>query len=647
MKLGKHLRSLYRSPLKTGLTLLLLAAAAFLFLYNLSEYSVSDREYREARDRYEGVLTVEDVMPPERKNTLYDYFLLADPTNPAETYGKAEYADSHHESLRRTTQEEMAALPHISRVERRYMTAGVSPDYIRLETDWSYFPYYARCVLAGTVTQIQPAFGGSILARAYPEVGEEGFQAVSVMDWEVLAGDEAWLRGDEEQRIEMWLLPDELKGSLVELGWADFNTRFCFLTLDPDYFWSDFERLEVGRRYVFVLRNNRADGHSDSQKEAEESEAGIRNWALHRFYMGDDTRKGWWPYVTDITDLPETYLETEEFAPLRELIQVTNDDVHTFDVVYTGDMAAIRRVAQGRIVCEEGRFLTPADEGQPVCVVNTDVLEAYGLKVGDTLTLDLGNYLCEQYAPLGAIASTQGRHATEFTRQEFTIVGSWRDLNEGKHAQRDLYWCYSNNAIFVPASFLPDCVNKDTYEAKPGEVSFIVGAAEEIVPFMEEVLPNLEAEDRLYEFSDGGWSIIAEDLIQARSLALVKLLIFAAAALFALVLTVWLFIGRKKREYGILRALGMPKGEAGNRLFIPFLLLGILSAVLGLIIARIVTLRQLTAAAEETAIHEPAGIGLFLLGAVSFLILLAAIALVGLGLIRRKSVLELVQEKNK
>ena len=35
MKIGTHLKSLYRSPLKTALTLLLLAAAAFLFLYNL------------------------------------------------------------------------------------------------------------------------------------------------------------------------------------------------------------------------------------------------------------------------------------------------------------------------------------------------------------------------------------------------------------------------------------------------------------------------------------------------------------------------------------------------------------------------------------------------------------------------------------
>ncbi len=642
----QHLKSLYRSSLKTGLTLLLLAAAAFLFLYNLSEYAVSDREYREARDKYEGVLTVEDSVVPENRMPFNeDHFLLADATNPADTYGLAEYADTHHESLRQDTLAELEALPHISRIERRYMTAGVSQDYMRLDTDSNYFSYDARCILEGTVTLIQPAFSASTtLPLIAPEAAEDGFQAVSIMDWKVLAGDERWLRGEEEQRIEIWLVPDEERDNPAHFRYPNGN-NLAFLTLDPDYFVSDFARLEVGRRYVFVLRNDFTDGHADSQEEAEASNAGLMNWYIHRFYMGDDTRKGWWPYVTDITDLPEGWLETDEFAPLRELIQVTNDDVHTFDMVYTGDMAAIRRVAQGRIVCEEGRFLTPADEGQPVCMVNTDVLEAYGLKVGDTLTLDLGNYLCEQYAPLGAVASTQGRHATEFTRQEFTIVGSWRDLNEGKHAQRELYWCYSNNAIFVPAPFLPDCVNKDTYEAKPGEVSFIVGAAEEIVPFMEEVLPKLEAEDRLYEFSDGGWSLIADDLIQAKNLALVKLLIFSAAALFALVLTVWLFIGRKKREYGILRALGMPKGEAGNRLFIPFLLLGILSAALGLIIARIVTLRQLTAAAEETAVHEPAGFGLFLLGALGFLILLAAIALVGLGLIRRKSVLELVQEK--
>ena len=635
----KHLKSLYRSPLKTALTLLLLAAAAFLFLYNLSEYSVSSREYREARDRYEGVLTLDsEPLPMEKMNPLFDFFLHTDPTNPADTYGMAAYSDYHQPDFDEEIAAMLEGLDHVSRTERRFMTAGVSPDYMRLDTDFKMFPYYARCVLEAEIKNIEPIISDSALKFGHSLV-KEGLISLKLTDWKVLGGDPEWLWGLEDQQVEVWASDDGAKGQGDRIFYTDFSTRCLFLVLDPDLFLSDVEKLEEGRRYVFVLRNNRTDGYDGSPAP----EDGL----IHMFFFGDDFRKGWWPYITEITDLPEGWLETGEFAPLRELIQVTNDDIHTFDVVYGDDMTAIRRVSDGRIVCDEGRFLTPADAGQPVCVVNSDLLEACGLKVGDTITLDLGNYLCEQYAPLGGVAVTRGRHATAFDRQTFTIVGAWRDLNEGKHAPRDLYWCYSNNAIFVPSAFLPDCVNQDTYAPKAGEISFVVGNAEEITAFVEDCLPQVEAMGLSCQFSDGGWLQIADELIQAKNLSLVKLLIFSGAALFALILTVWLFIGRKKREYGILRALGMPGGEAGSRLVTPFLLLGVLAAAIGLLISRIVSLRQLAAASEEAGAHAPAPFGLFLLGALGFLVLLALAAFIGLLLIRRKSILELVQEKQK
>ncbi len=631
----KHLKSLYRSPLKTALTLLLLAAAAFLFLYNLSEYSVSGREYREARDRYEGVLTIDSVpLKMETLGSAYDYFLHTDPTNPAKTYGKVNYADFHLPDVEAETVSTLLNMPYISRAERRYMTAGVSQDYLRLDADQNWFAYHARCILAAEVKGIEPAFDVSTLLPFSDALAEEGMLALTLTDCEVLAGDPAWLRGYEEQQLELWPARDECRGEYHRILMFDYTTRLAFNTLDPDYFLSDVQKLEVGRRYVFILRNCYTDGHGGQYSN---DELGL----THMFYMGDDFRKGWWPYFTDITDLQEGWLETEEYAPLRELIQVTNDDVHTFDVIYGDDMAAIRRVADGRIVCDEGRFLTPADAGQPVCVMNTELMETYGLKVGDRITLDLGNYLCEQYAPLGAVASTKERHATAFDRQTFTVIGSWRDLNEGKHAQRDLYWCYGINSVFVPASFLPECVNRDTYAPKAGEISYVVGNAEKIMSFVKESLPKLDATDYNYQFSDGGWLQIADELTQAKSIALLKLLVFSGAALFALVLTVWLFIGRKKKEYGILRALGMPKGAASGQLFIPFLLLGIVAAVIGLAAARIVTVRQLAAG------HAPASLSLFFLGALCFLILLALTAFIGLLLIRRRSVLELIQEKRK
>ena len=424
-RLSSQFKSLSRSPVKSGVTLLLLTAAAFLFLYNLTEYTVSARQYREARGRYEGVLTVE-ASAVKKVGTMPDFFLMTDPTNPGRTFDRVHYEEYHQESVSQELVDALSSLPYISRVERRFMTAGVSPDYCRLDTDIHLFPYASRAVLVATIGEktIDPDESG-LIAKGYPTIAKDGFQYITLENIEMQAGDPAWLKGDWAQKIELHIPREELRDQYIRLFWTDYVTvRDCMFSIDPRLYMEDVEALKVGRRYVFALRNN----------------SNIRS-TTHFFNVGDDSLVDWWPYFTDVTDLSEGWLETDEFAALRELIRVTNDDVHTFDVVYGDDMKAIRRVAQGRIVCDEGRLIGPADAGQPVCVVSTDFLKLNGLQVGDAITLNLGNYLCEPYAPLGAVASTRGRHATEFKTQEFTIIGAWRDLNEGNHVPRDLHWC--------------------------------------------------------------------------------------------------------------------------------------------------------------------------------------------------------------
>ena len=661
MKMRSFIQSLYRSPLKSALTLLLLAAAAFLFLYNLSEYSVADREYREARDRYEGVLTVEEHPVPDQSGGL-ELFLLADETGRNGNYGvpftegdlDLTYENYHQQSLEEAQIEKLGALPHISRVERRYLTAGVSPDYIRLDTDYHFYPYDYRCIITATV---KSRFLDSVHDPGPWATFSSMFDSLESVEWleledvDLLAGDPAWLwnqlqdRPYEEHVMYLQTVKEEYQGretdTFVYRMERKGSGRIAMQTTENHVFPEEVSVLQPGHRYLLVLRNNSVE---ELVKPTEEYLERYPSGFFHEFDVGDDAVAGWWPYFTDITDLPENWLETDDFADLRELIRVTNDDVHTFDVVFCDDMAAQRRAAESRIVCEDGRFITPEDAGKPVCVVNEAVLKTYGLTVGDTITLDLGNYLSEQYAPLGAVAVTRGRQNTEYTRQTFTIIGSWRDLNEGNHHNRDLHWCWSNNAIFVPTAFLPECRNGEGHEFKPSEISFVVGNAEDIPAFVEECLPQVEAMGLIYLFSDGGWLDVAEDLMRARSLALVKLLIFSGASLFALLLTVWLFIGRKKREYGILRALGMRQGEASNRLFIPFLLLGALATILGFLAARIVTAYQLTHSATA---HVSAELGLFLLGGLGFLALLAALSFGCVLLIRRESILELIQEKQK
>ena len=611
-----HIRNLIRSPLKTGLTLLLLAAAAFLFLYNLSEYAATSRQYTEAKTHYQGVLTVEEESVAEQVDARYAFFLLTDETNPGRTWDRFTYEEYHHRSLSPETVEALSVLPFVSRAERRYMTAGVSGEYLRLDTDQNYFAYNSRLILEGTLAGTEEyTIARNMVGIRWYDLG--ACRTLTLTDVRLLAGDPEQLERKAEVKVDVAVLSEDFRDAYtMRYDGGGYMNRAAANTLDLGIFLEDVEALESGRRYIFVLR-------------------GVNPWTEDHFNVGDDTRIGWWPYFTDVTDLPENYLSTGEFAPLRELIQVTEDDLHTFDMVYGDDMAAIPRVTEGRILCMEGRFLSPEDAGQPVCVVSTDFLETYGLSVGDTLTLELGNYLCEQYAPLGAVASTRGRYSTRFKTQTFTIVGAYLDLNEGKHVNRDFYWCYSNNAIFVPAAFLPDCVNGETYTPKPAELSFVVGNAEDIIPFMEQCLPRVEDLGLTYTFSDGGWPQVGKELVQARDLALVKLFIFAAAALFALVLTIWLFITRKKREAGILRALGMNRGEATGRLFIPLVMLGTVSAVLG------------TLAAFLFAGEAAASALLLCLGALGFLVLLALLAWGGIRLIQRRSIWALVQEGRK
>ena len=114
-----HVRNLIRSPLKTGLTLLLLAAAAFLFLYNLSEYAATSRKYSEAKAHYQGVLTVEEESVAEQVDARYSFFILTDETNPGRTWERFSYEEYHHRSLSPETVEALSALPFVSRAELR------------------------------------------------------------------------------------------------------------------------------------------------------------------------------------------------------------------------------------------------------------------------------------------------------------------------------------------------------------------------------------------------------------------------------------------------------------------------------------------------------------------------------------------------
>lgn len=571
MKSSLWIKTLFRSPVRTIVTWVLLLAAAFQFTLSLTDYLSTRRGLQEAKDRMKGTLSLEHApgldpnAPGMRAST--NLFLMYDPTGPGTGMVQFDTQQYHAAPITAAELDTLAALPGVAGVELRSMTAGVS-DYIRQEytTETTVLICYKdRLVLEATVAARDPDVSRDAgFFYNIPSVGNrnvldtEASCVLTLEDIQVLGGDPEALPLDIERGNELFApaIREELREEPLLCGY--YNCVFFQNRLYAE----DLSGIEVGRRYVFVVR---VDLSSHDARTA-------------RLTFGDDTIMNWWPYFTDVTDLPEDYLEGEDFAPLRELIRITTDDWHTLDVVYANDMSVIRRAADLRLVPAEGRFLEPEDAGKPVCVVNADFAYANGLSLGDTLRLKLGDYPMEQHVSLGAVASTRGRYAENWTEQEFTIIGTWRDVNQGKYLTEDYIWSYSNASVFVPTSFLPEGAKKTRYV--PGDITLLIDA-DSMNDFVENELPRLEAEGWITYWNDRGWPQMEEELRLVVQAALYKLLAFGAATLLVIALTVYLFISRRSRDYAILRALGMEKGGSGKSLTVPLLCLTLAAVIPG------------------------------------------------------------------
>lgn len=572
MKSSLWIKTLLRSPVRTVVTWVLLLAAAFQFTLSLTDYLSTRKGLEEAKDRMKGTLSLEHApgLDPNAPgmNAGTNVFLLTDPTGPGTGIERFSPDLYHAKTITDAELVELASLPGIAGVEIRTMTAGVS-DYLRSddienENMSDYYRYERRLILEATVekkTSIKEMALTWIYTMLGAEYDADSSYVLTLNNIRVIGGDPEVLPLDMPNGNELMVfsVPENLQGRPGIWGYGSGNIAWLF---QNRLYSEDVSGLEAGRSYVFVVR---VDLYSHDAK-------------YPRYVLSDDTLIDWWPYITDITDLPENYLEGEDFAPLRELIQVTNDDWHTLDVVYTEDMSVIRRAADLRLVPAEGRFLEPEDAGKPVCVVNADFAYANGLSLGDTLRLKLGDYPVEQYVSLGAVASTRGRYAENWTEQEFTIVGTWRDVSQGRYLFEDYIWAYSDVAVFVPASFLP--VGSKRTEHVPGDVTLLVDA-DAMNDFVENELPKLEAEGWITYWNDRGWPQMEEELRLVVQAALYKLLAFGVATLLVIALTVYLFISRRSRDYAILRALGMEKGGSGKSLTIPLLCLTLAAVIPG------------------------------------------------------------------
>ena len=548
MKPLRQVKMLNRRLLRSILILLMLAAVTFALCSQAAEYVISTREIAKAAQSYIGVGSAE-IEPPKLSDTRWSI-----PTN---EYGEIEpdtdqmgIIEPYKDLYRRISQEQLAiieTIPYVSMTETRYMTAGLSDTLDRLDDGGYFYNLISRCIVEATVADYYIQQGTSYL---------------SLVDTSVLAGHAPWDDFNVHTLLRLFAAPalSGFRGGANRCAQL-YTARYKYF---PDYIENN---VEIGSRYVFTLRYE------------------IFNTSNSReYYLYDYLAEPWCDAVISVTGETDDYLQQDEYTPLTQLIEITDADMRTFDMVYTADMSSIMRFTQGKMTIIDGRTLTLEDSESNAhsCVISNELANAYGLEVGDLISMRLGMRLFEQYKNLGAVAIYPERYELPGDSVELEIVGIYIDTDGELGQHQEPNWSYSINTIFVPRSLLTVHESElSGHMPTPAEFSFIVGDAWDIPAFIEEAEPLLSQAGLTLIFEDGGWLAIADafNAVKQASVIRISLLILTTAA--ATLLSVYVFITQRKKEYAIMRALGTTRNISDRSLLAPFFAIALIAVLFG------------------------------------------------------------------
>ena len=416
-----------------------------------------------------------------------------------------------------------SSLPGVSLAETRYMTAGKVENYRRVIDENGTWAYRGRFVIEGTYAGYEDA-----------PYNNPDLMNILLDDVTVLAAT------DDKIALE--------KPAKIMAVASDDQTYY-----ENPHPHSFFEKLKKGSRCIVTGRY--------SDKYGMEKGLGEKAFQV-------------------IEGLGEKYLETEACMYQKGLMEAINQNNYTYDFVYTSDMRSIPRFNEHSMAITKGRPLKEKDTD--ACVVNQLFLDTYNLSIGDKIHVELGDRLFHQDFDMGGALAGDAESLSNFTdTAELEIIGAWQDVEDDSGAQMfESQWCYTKNTIFVPRVLLPVEVPAG-YEPCVGEFSVFIENARDIEAFQEAAEPLAAEMGVTMRFSDGGWLSVKDSFETGQRMAfLTAVLSFTGAAL-ALFLAAYLYIGRNKKTYAIMRTLGVPAGKAQKLIVQPLCIVSVLAIPIG------------------------------------------------------------------
>lgn len=558
------LKTLLRAPFKTFMTFLLIATATFALFYRVTDYAVTQREMKRITSYYRGVAALD--------NGVQNTAMLLASFMPNSVRHSSYYREEKAlpDGLPAKQIDSFSNLPGVDSTDIRYMTAGIIDGLDRVARYGPYnarYDYTDRFVIEGTYTGCFTSdFGGSAINN------------IKLTDCKQLAGNIPIEQGSDVSVVAF--------ADSRSVGITRGDMRLFYFLQENIFDQSFVDSLVEGDRCLIIGRWD--------PRYLYDSRLSIMS-----LYIGDQDTLDYTDSFHLLKGKPDNYLETDEFARVREIIEITNRDLKTFDMVYTSDMLSIPRFNEKKMVIQEGRALSSEDKD--ACVVNYSFLVLNELKVGDKLTVDLCDKLLPQNSGMGATAVIPERFGAPVRKVELEIVGAYVDADAEYERDAAEWWGYSPNTIFVPTSLLPIPV-PDSHIIRPGEFSLVIDDALLMEAFLNKAELLAKEQSISLRFSDSGWLKIKDSLDTSQTMTLITTVLYIASAAVALLLGAYLYIGRQKKIYAIMRALGTPHKKAGDSIVLPFTVLSIIGVILGSILGAIYASASISSALDNLAL---------------------------------------------
>lgn len=520
MKKSTALKTLLRAPVKTLLTFLLIAAASFALFSRVTDYAVTTRENKKTESFYNASASLDNYVPSAYVETEY----VNSPDGTVSTGYGFMYKMEQKPEPTKAQMEEFKSLPGVTLVDKSYLSAGRVEDYERLDRSSGYV------LFEGTYKGYEDENSNPSILRDHVSLK---FDDVKVIDCN---------GGPEIER--------SFTVSNIPLG----DMYYAKSPYTRDF----YDNLKIGSRCLMLALNS---GYRYESLD----ESGIQ---FHPRDWGEGS-------LTVIDGAPDNYLETEAFARQKSWLNAIEHNKHVFDIQYTSDM----RIKTGGSMISQGRLFTREDTD--VCIVSAEFLEEYGLSVGDSIRVRLGDQVYHDF--LGALAETD----TEDERQviypgkipeyvktvEVTIVGAYADPTNNSTFTID------PNTIYLPSALMPEEIA--ALEPDFGDISLFVENAHDIEAFHEAAVAFAEEVGCDLMYGDGGWLEVKDSLQMGALTSFLTTLLYVAAAVLSLFLAVYLYIGRNKKSYAIMRTLGVSGKAAEHSIVLPFVAVSVLAIPIG------------------------------------------------------------------